>query len=117
MALVLNQADIGKKFKIVRGNVEGPGVEVYRWDLAAIGPNAQGNIIYSFKKDPNDNEDQWVELPKSFFDNGFALISHDNPMNPAAAAAAAGGKRRIKRRHSKTKRAHKTKRRRSRSRR
>jgi hypothetical protein len=112
MALVLNPVDIGKKFKIVRvgygGEVEGPGVEVYRWYLAAIGPNAQGNIIYSFKKDPNDNEDQWVKLPKSFFDNGFALISHDNAMNLD------GGKRRKRRRYSKTKRAHKTKRRRSR---
>ena len=114
MALVLNQVDIGKKFKIVRvgygGDVEGPGVEVMRWYLAAIRQNPQGNVMYSFKKDPNDDEDQWIKLPKSFFDNGVAIISHDNAMNLD------GGKRRIRRRHSKTKRVRKTKRR-SRSRR
>jgi hypothetical protein len=92
----LTEEDIGKKFKIQRGNET---MELY---LAAI-VEEQGHRKYKFKKQVGNTEDKWIYLWESYFLEG--------PAKQALLSRMDGGRRRKKtKRNRKTKRSRRTRR-------
>jgi hypothetical protein len=111
MAIVLSEGDIGKQIRITRGN------EIMDWYLEAIDKD---KLIYLFKKNINDPEKEWVNLPISWFGQyGHARLKRledgSAPMNVDDDDVPTDGGRR--RRNRKTKRRHTKKRKSRRSRR